>query len=292
MNKDLNVLTFTVNGISFTMKLVKAGTFLMGATSEMLGRSHFDGPDDDELPVHEVTISNDFFIAETPVTQALWKAVMGNGNFDTSTENSKKFVVHDVCREVIDFLNFFSKDNSFVSPEEVGMQLNPSWFKGDDRRPVESVSYFDCQDFIKKLNLLIGENFSLPTEAEWEYAARGGQYSKRTRYAGSNDINLIAWCGDNSGYQTHPVAQKLPNELGLYDINGNVWEWCADWFNSDFYKVSPKENPICNIGGEKRVIRGGAYSGNSKHFRLSHRNALEPNSRRGNNLGLRLVLRR
>lgn len=106
---------------------------------------------------------------------------------------------------------------------------NPSYFVGDDL-PVERVCYHDCLDFIKKLNQLTGQKFRLPTESEWEYACRGGVNSRSCKYSSSNDPDAVAWYRDNSGSQTHPVATKAPNELGIYDMSGNVWEWCSDWY--------------------------------------------------------------
>ena len=134
---------------------------------------------------------------------------------------------------------------------------NPSYFKGA-KRPVESVSWNDCQEFIRKLNAMTGKHFRLPTEAEWEYAARGGNRSRGYKYAGSNDLNSVAWYEDNSGNQTHEVGSKQPNELGLYDMSGNVTEWCQDWYDSKYYSSSPQSNPQGPSSGTYyRVIRGG-----------------------------------
>ena len=136
------------------------------------------------------------------------------------------------------------------------MGSNPSNWEGDNL-PVEMVSWKDCQKFITKLNRLTGQKFRLPTEAEWEYAARGGKLSKGYKYSGSNTLGDVAWHEENSDGKTHPVATKQPNELGLYDMSGNVYEWCQDWYNSSYYSSSPGDNPTGPSSGSSRVNRGG-----------------------------------
>ena len=232
--------TFTVNGVSFTMRLVEGGTFQMGATSEQ-GSDAYDG----EKPVHSVSLSN-YYIGETEVTQALWKAVMGS---------------------------------------------NPSNWQGgyfkSDNLPVEQVSWNDCQEFIRKLNQKTGKNFRLPTEAEWEYAARGGRKSKGYKYAGSNTIGNIAWYTDNSWDRTHPVKGKAANELGLYDMSGNVWEWCQDWYGG--YSSGSLSNPTGPSTGSNRVLRGGGWYNRAGLCRVSIRSNGYPDSR-ANHFGFRLAL--
>ena len=225
--------TFTVNGAKFTMVPVEGGTFTMGATSEQ-------GSDawDEEKPAHKVTLS-DYYIGQTEVTQALWKAVMGS---------------------------------------------NPSDSKGDNL-PVEQVSWDDCQVFIQNLNQLTGKQFRLPTEAEWEYAARGGRKSRGYKYAGGNDIGLVAWYEDNSGNETHPVATKQANELGIYDMSGNVWEWCSDRYGD--YQSSSQSDPQGPSSDSIRVGRGGSCYRNARLCRVSYRNNDSPDNRDGY-LGLRL----
>ncbi len=227
--------TFTVNGVSFTMRPVEGGTFQMGATSEQ-GSDAFDW----EKPVHSVSL-NDYYIGETEVTQALWKAVMGS---------------------------------------------NPSNWQGDNL-PVENVSWDDCQEFIRKLNQKTGKNFRLPTEAEWEYAARGGRKSKGYKYAGSNSIGNIAWYNDNSGRKTHPVKGKAANELGLYDMSGNVWEWCQDWYGD--YNSGSQSNPTGPSTGSYRVLRGGGWGVIAGYCRVSFRSYGNPGIRYGD-YGFRLAL--
>ena len=136
------------------------------------------------------------------------------------------------------------------------MGSNHSYFKGDNL-PVERVSWNDCQEFIGKLNGMTGRKFRLPTEAEWEYAARGGKKSRGYQYSGNSQISDVAWYDGNSGLKTHPVGTKHANELGLYDMAGNVWEWCQDWYGS--YSSSSQANSIINTGGSSRVYRGGSW---------------------------------
>lgn len=227
-------LTIRIGDVNFVMVKVSGGTFTMGATPEM------KDPADDEKPTHKVTLSS-YYIGETEVTQALWKAVMGS---------------------------------------------NPSEFKGDDL-PVESVSWDDCQTFISRLNALTGKRFRLPTEAEWEFAARGGNQSRHTQYSGSSRIDDVAWYDDNSGWETHPVKTKQPNELGIYDMTGNVWEWCQDWDGR--YSSDAQTNPSGASSGAFRVFRGGNWGDTPSECRSSDRNGHTPV---WSNfcLGLRLVL--
>ena len=232
------VMTFEANGVSFTMIPVEGGTFTMGATSEM------ENPDDNEKPTHQVTLSS-YYIGETEVTQALWKAVMDS---------------------------------------------NPSGLEGDDL-PVEYVSWDDCQTFISKLNALTGKNFRLPTEAEWEFAARGGNQSRHTQYSGSSRIDDVAWYICNRGGKindgTHPVKTKQSNELGIYNMSGNVEEWCQDWYGN--YSSYAQTNPTGASSGSKRVIRGGDWNSKPGYCSSSSRNSGVPEYSFSGN-GLRLAL--
>ncbi len=194
------------------MVTVEGGNFKMGSN------------EDYEKPVHSVTLSS-FEIGKYEVTQAQWKAVMGN---------------------------------------------NPSNFKGDDL-PIENVSWNDVQDFLQKLNAKTGKNYRLPTEAEWEFAARGGAKSKIYTYSGSNSVDDVAWLNDNSNNKTHAVGTKQANELGIYDMSGNVWEWCSDWYDENYYKNSPTQNPKGPNNGDTRVLRGGSWFNNSNGCRIANR---------------------
>jgi len=222
--------------VNIEMILVRGGTFMMGCTPEQGGEC-----DDSEKPAHEVTLS-DYYIGKYPVTQAQWKAVMGNNN--------------------------------------------PSYFKGDDL-PVEQVTWNDAQEFIKKLNQNTGKNYRLPTEAEWEYAARGGIQSRGYKYSGSDDLEDVAFYRDNSGDKTHPVGTKKANELGIYDMTGNVWEWVNDRYGG--YGTGSQTNPKGTTSGSDRVFRGGGWDsyragGTRVSFRFFYGTSI-----RNNNLGFRLA---
>ena len=231
-----DVITIPVkDGICIEMVKVEAGTFMMGATSEM------KNPYDDEKPVHQVTLTNDYYMGKYEVTQALWQVVMGK---------------------------------------------NPSYFKGDNL-PVNYVRWKDCQRFISKLNSMTGRKFRLPSEAEWEYAARGGKKSRGYQYSGSSNISDVAWYDGNSGDKTHPVGMKQANELGIYDMTGNVLEWCQDWYGS--YYSSSQTNPTGSDSGSARVSRGGGWNCNASYCRLSVRFYYTPDFRL-DILGLRLAL--
>ena len=187
------------------------------------------------------------------------------------------------------FLNNYSIGETEVTQElwQAVMGTNPSFFTDDLQHPVDKVSWSDCQAFIKKLNQLTGENFRLPTEAEWEYASRGGKYSKGYKYSGSNTLGNVAWCADNSSNTTHVVKAKQPNELGIYDMSGNVCEWCSDWYGS--YSSSAQTNPIGSLFGSYRVRRGGSWGLDARSCRVFYRGCNSPDVRNYNN-GLRLVL--
>jgi len=156
---------------------------------------------------------------------------------------------------------------------EAVMGNNPSYHKGADL-PVERVSWPNVQQFIQKLNTLTGKNYRLPTEAEWEYAARGGNKSKGYKYSGSNDINAVAWYSGNSGNKTHPVGTKTPNELDIYDMSGNVFEWCGDWYGA--YTASAQTNPPGPNSGTRRITRGGDFSVSTSFCRVSSRWSTSP----------------
>ena len=208
--------------------------------------------DKDEKPVHQVTLST-YSIGETEVTQALWEAVMGT---TVSQQRDKVGPSWPMCGEGADY-------------------------------PMYYVSWEECQTFIQELNQLTGKRFRLPTEAEWEYAARGGSKSRGYKDSGSNTIGDVVWYEANSGNQTHPVKAKQANELGLYDMSGNVWEWCQDWYGD--YSSSSQTNPKGPSSASYRVDRGGCWYSNAWYCRVSFRGRRTPGGR-DSFLGLRLAL--
>lgn len=194
--------------------------------------------------------------------------------------------VHNVC--INDF--YMGKHEVTQKQWETIMGSNPSDFSScGDSCPVEMVSWNDTQEFIQKLNGTTGKSYRLPTEAEWEYAARSG--GKKEKYAGTgsdSDLNNYAWYGSNSDYETHPAGQKKPNGLGIHDMSGNVYEWCHDWFGSDYYKKRLRDNPQGPSFDNKRVFRGGSWLNEPQLLRASDRNGDDP-SVRNRRVGLRLI---
>jgi formylglycine-generating enzyme required for sulfatase activity len=168
------------------------------------------------------------------------------------------------------------------------MGTSPSYFKNCDNCPVENVSWDDIQQFLSKLNNLSSKRYRLPTEAEWEFAARGGNSSNGFKYSGSNDLNAVAWYDYNSGSKTHSVGGKSANELGIYDMSGNVWEWCSDWYDSEYYSSSPSSNPTGAVTGAFRVLRGGSWNSRAVFCRVANRAESAP-SHRDSGCGFRLV---
>lgn len=188
-------------------------------------------------------------------------------------------------------LSSFSIGQTEVTQElwQAVMGNNPSEFKGA-KHPVEKVSWGDCQEFIKRLNALTGKGFRLPTEAEWEFAARGGNRSQGYKFSGSNNIDEVAWYYSNSGGRTHDVATKLSNELGLYDMSGNVFEWCQDSYDS--YRVEPQVNPLVANFLPFRMRRGGSYGCIAELDRchVSYRERFPHSINYFNDMGFRLAL--
>ena len=207
---------------------------------------------------------------------------MGATSEQGSDAYSEEYPVHSVT------LSDYYIGRCEVTQElwEAVMGRNPSKFKGA-QNPVERVSWSDCQEFVSRLNSLTGRTFRLPTEAEWEYAARGGKKSLHYKYSGSGNIDDVAWYRDNSGSKTHAVGTKTANELGIYDMSGNVSEWCSDWYGG--YSAGAQTNPQGPSSGSRRVLRGGSWDFSARTCRVSFRISYDP----GYSyycFGLRLVL--
>lgn len=226
--------TITLNGVLFEMVAVEGGTFNMGAQSSDPDAANYDSDAWEEESPVHQVTLSDYYIGKYEVTQGQWVAVMGSWPND-------------------------------VPSSEYGA--------GDDY-PAYLVSWNNCQEFIDRLNSLTGKKFRLPTEAEWENAARGGNKSKGFKYSGGNDIDSVGWYEYNSKWHTHPVGMKLPNELGIYDMSGNVDEWCNDWLEP--YNAEPQVNPQGPSHGINRVVRDGSWRYDARVCRVSKRGSITP----------------
>ena len=240
------------------MVLVKAGCFKMGDT--------FGDGFDLEKPVHEVCV-DDFYIGKHNVTVGEFRQFVRETRYKTEAESD----------ETGNGMDYWTGSEWKYS--ESKYWDNPG-FSQTNIHPVVGVSWNDSKEYIKWLNKKAGMNFRLPTEAEWEYAARSG--GKREEWAGTSsesELGRYAWYKGNSGRRTHPVGQKRPNALGLYDMSGNVWEWCQDRYDRDYYKNSPKNNPKGPLSGSYRVIRGGSWFNLPGDVRVSNRDGVTPDGR-------------
>jgi formylglycine-generating enzyme required for sulfatase activity len=233
--------TYT-NSIAMEFVLIPSGSFEMGTDRKAkIGIVN-------EFPLHNVTISRNFYLGKFEVTQEQWTKIMG---------------------------------------------ANPSKFKGD-LNPVESVNWYDVQKFISKLNALEGTTkYRLPTEAEWEYAARAASQSGYSFGDDANELVSYAWYHENGksskqSLQTHPVGQKKPNKWGLYDMHGNVWEWTADWYDSEYYAKSPPKDPKNLASSSNVVTRGGGWINSGEYLRSAVRHYKTPSARE-NDLGFRVA---
>lgn len=220
----------TAAGLNMKMVYVEGGEFQMGATSEQGS----DG-DRDEQPVRRVKLDG-YYIGECEVTQDQWEKVMGTSVSQQRNKANRDWPLHGV---------------------------------GPDY-PMYYVSWEEAMAFCQELSSMTGRNYSLPTEAQWEYAARGGKKSGITKYSGGSSLDAIAWYSGNSSSSTHPVKSKRANALGLYDMSGNVYEWCKDWYSNN-YNINSTNNPDGPPSGSNRVLRGGSWSNYATYCRVSHR---------------------
>ncbi len=270
--------------------LLPAVFFLLTATvsrAEILGRSDLPLPEEQEKGDHKSSVSGGGNYKDlTTGMEFVWVEggcyQMGN-TFDDAEGFSDEKPVHEVCVDGF----YLGKYEVTQGEWQAVMGDNPSSFKNGGNYPVEKVSWDDAQDYIGKLNQRSGRTFRLPTEAEWEYAARSG--GKKEKYSGGDNIKSVAWYNQNSDNKSHPVGTKQPNGLGIYDMSGNVGEWCQDWYSDKYYSNSPRNNPPGPSSGLDRVPRGGSWYDLRGDVRSAFRYGLTPGLRY-DMIGFRLVL--
>lgn len=239
--------TETAYGLNMRMIYVEGGTFTMGCTSEQGGDCNSD-----ESPSRYVTV-NSFYMGMLEVTQSQWEKVMGTSIYQQKNKANPDL---PMCGTGADY-------------------------------PIYYVSWEEAKEFCRRLSQQTGKTYRLPTEAEWEYAARGGKKNEGTKYSGSNYLGSVAWYVDNSNDSTHPCGTKQADALGLYDTSGNVWEWCEDWYGN--YVSYDTNNPKGATTGQYRVLRGGSWDSGASYFRVTFRGYSGPGGRSGN-VGFRVVL--
>ena len=252
---ELADFTEHVAGVAIELVAVRGGTFTMGCTGEQGSEC-----DDDERPAHTVTVGN-FYLGRYEVTVAQFKAFIDETGYKT-----------DADKRTGGYGSYIWNGSSWEKKDGVNWMCDASGSKrpqSEYNHPVIHVSWNDAVAYCEWLSRKTGKRYRLPTEAEWEYAARGGTHSRGYRYAGSSSPDEVAWYDGNSGGRTHPVGQKQPNELGLHDMTGNAWEWCADWYGS--YSSDSQTNPQGPAGGSCRVLRGGSWNDSARYCRVSNR---------------------
>ena len=284
---------------------VQGGEMVIGATKEQEADAETN-----EFPAHKVNLKT-FYIGQFPITQNIWEIVMGY-NKSHFRDKEKQLVTDANGRSLVDKGGSVAGAviGTMVGPiggvssaigslplwtiARIGSKVGAQWLKDKIKKfvspdsceighyPVENVSYDDAQEFVRRLSKMTNIAFSLPTEDEWEYAARGGQKSQNYKYAGSDDLNEVAWYRDNADGATHPVGEMAPNEIGLYDMSGNVWEWTETPAHSYASNVKP--------GGTIFIRRGGSWWHEAKNCRVSRRYASD-HSKKTSGLGLRVVIR-
>lgn len=288
---------FVVGGQVFDMVRIEGGTMTIGSTPEQN-----DNAESNELPAHAITLPT-YYIARFPITQNIWESVMGYNK----SQYAKK---ERYLSKMLSSIPLGSKHGYYENPivktlemsvKEAGVKfgkialdrtksilkrtIEKHVFHATDDKghyPAERLTHDEALEFVRRLSQMTNTKFALPTEEEWEYAARGGQKSQGFKYAGSNDIDEVAWYRDNASGTTHPVGEKKPNELGLYDMSGNVWEWT----NTPIHSYA---NDI-EVGGDVFVRRGGSWWHEAKNCRVSRRYASD-HFKKTSGLGLRVVIR-
>ncbi|MEN0004009.1 MAG: formylglycine-generating enzyme family protein, partial [Bacteroidota bacterium] len=251
---------------------IPGGTFTMGCASEERDGDCYD----DEKPAHEVTVDT-FYMSMHEVTVGQFASFIKDSGYQTDADQEgSSYIWTGSDVELKEGVNWKCDVSGRIRPEE------------KYRHPVIHVSWNDAVAYAAWLSQKTGQNYRLPTEAEWEYAARGGEEGAKEGflYSGSNDINAVAWYASNSDRRTHEVGQKEPNQLGLYDMSGNVWEWCQDRYGE--YSSGAQQNPKGAASGSNRVFRGGSWLSNPQACRAALRNASAPTSR-NDSVGFRLA---
>jgi len=262
--KILNPEPVRDDRVQVDMVRVEGGTFTMGDPGE-LGSDFYD----EERPAHSATLST-FYIGKYEVTQGQWKEVMGN------TIGQQRDLVnpdYSLRGEGDNYPMYYVSWNDIVGTSGASTVIN-------------GITYY-ANGFIYKLNQMTGKKYRLPTEAEWEFAARGGNSSRGFKYSGSNTVDDVAWYYNNSGSTSHPVGTKAANELGIFDMSGNVWEWCSDWF--DYYSSSFQTNPQGPSTGLYRVNRGGHWSMQNPRYTCVSSRGYDPPDARYSSHGFRLA---
>lgn len=277
-----NEYTVDLGIVQFNMIRVEGGEMVIGATAEQA-----DKAENNEHPAHPISLPT-YYIAQFPVTQNVWEVVMGYNKSHFKTNELAKFPNSiDLFERKLKILSSLLPPLGTIpgldraKQEAMLKKHQQSVDKG--HYPAENLSLDEAREFVRRLSRMTNIEFDLPTEEEWEYAARGGQKSKHFRYAGSNNLDEVAWHRNNSERKTHPVGEKRPNELGLYDMCGNVWEWTRTPAHSYSTNIEPE--------GSVFIRRGGSWWHEDKNCRVSRRYASD-RSKKTSGLGLRIVIRK
>lgn len=251
---------------SLLMVKVEEGSFEMGSNNG----------NDNEKPVHSVNISS-FYISKYELSVGEFKAFVKDTNYKTTAEKEG-------------FSNFWD-GKEWIKQKGLNWEFDENGnlrSDSEDNHPVIHISWDDANEYCIWLSKKTGKHYRLPTEAEWEYAARGGKLNAKDSFSGGNNINEVAWYVKNSGNTCHPVGRKAANALGIYDMAGNVWEWCSDWYDEKSYSKSVNNQPISAENADRKVLRGGAFSSDSKLCSPTFRFCFLPSEHYGN-LGFRIV---